>query len=142
MSKLAKNIFYGLAFGLSALMIIWIFISKKSTVGKPVNFGLVMLYVLLVLAVIAALMLSIKGLIINVKSAIMFGVGLGVMLLLVIIGYALDNHEVMKNYPNYGVSTETYSGIIGGSLIASWIILGGAVVLTLYAAISDFIKRL
>jgi len=34
------------------------------------------------------------------------------------------------------------SGLIGGSLIATWIILAGAVALTLFASLRDFIKKL
>lgn len=142
MNKLAKNIFYGISLGLSVLITFWIFGASKSNVGAPVSYGLTLMYVLIVLAIISALMLSFKGMVDKPKSALMAGVGVGVLILLIVIGYALDGHELTDTYAKYGVTTETYSGIIGGSLIATWIVLGGAVLLTVYASLADFIKRL
>lgn len=142
MNKLAKNIFYGITLGLSVIITIWIFGASKSNVGAPVGYGLYLMYILIVLAIIAALMLSFKGMVDKPKSALMAGIGFGAMILLIVIGYAIDDHELTDGYAKYGVTTETYSGIIGGSLIATWIVLGGAVLLTVYAAFADFIKRL
>lgn len=142
MNKLAKNLFYGITLGLSTLVVAWIFGASKSGIGTPVSYGLMLLYSLLVIALVAALALSAKGLMNKPKSALMSGIGIGVLLVLIVIGYFFDGHEVTTTYTKYGVETETYSGIIGGSLIATWIVLGGAVLLTLYASLSDFIKRL
>ncbi len=142
MGKLAKNIFYGISLGLSVLITIWIFGASKSGVGAPVSYGLILMYILTVMAIIVALALSAKGMFNKPKSALMSGIGVGVLLLFVIIGYFMDDHKITTSYTKYGVDTEVYSGIIGGSLIATWIVLGGAVLLTLYAALADFIKRL
>lgn len=142
MNKLAKNIFYGVSFGLSVMLTIWIISAGKTKVGMPVSFGLTLMYILMGLAVVSAVMLAVKNLINKPKSAILFGIGIGLLVILIAIGYMMDNHKVMSQYPKYGVSTETKSGIIGGSLIATWIILVGAVALTLYAALADFIKKL
>lgn len=142
MGKLAKNIFYGVSLGLSVLITIWIFAASKSNVGAPVSYGLILMYALTLMAIVVALILSVKGMINKPKAALMSGIGIGVLLVLIVIGYAMDDHKVTTSYTKYGVDTETYSGIIGGSLIATWIVLGGAVLLTLYASLSDFIKRL
>lgn len=142
MNKLSKNLFYGITIGVSTLVTIWIFVAGKSSVGTPVSYGLILMYILTVLAILAALALSVKGLMNKPKSALMSGIGIGVLLLLIVIGYLLDGHEVSQSYIKYGVDTPSYSGVIGGSLIATWIVLGGAVLLTLYASLSDFIKRL
>jgi hypothetical protein len=142
MNKLFKNVFYGLTFGLTAVIFIWIFFVKKADIGNPVSYGLILMYVLFILAIACALILSINGLLFKPKSAIMFGLGLGVLVLLIVIGYAIDDHTLQNQYAKYGVTTTTYSGIIGGSLIATWIILGGAVLFALFASISDLIKKL
>jgi hypothetical protein len=142
MGKLAKNIFYGISLGLSVLITLWIFGASKSTVGAPVSYGLILMYILTVMALIVALALSAKGMVNKPKSALMSGIGIGVLILFIVIGYFMDDHKITTSYTKYGVDTELYSGIIGGSLIATWIVLGGAVLLTLYASLSDFIKRL
>lgn len=142
MNKLAKNIFYGITLGLSIFITIWILGAGKTTVGAPVSYGLILMYILTVLAILVALVLSAKGLINKPKSAIMSGLGIGLLIILIVIGYMIDDHKVTLSYTKYGVDTETYSGIIGGSLIATWIVLGAAILITVYASLSDFIKRL
>lgn len=142
MNKLSKNIFYGITLGLSIFFTIWIFGAGKTTVGTPVSYGLMLMYILTALAILVALVLSAKGLVNKPKSAIMSGVGVGVLIVFVIIGYMIDDHKVTPSYTKYGVDTETYSGIIGGSLIATWIVLGASILITVYASFSDFIKRL
>src|SRR5688572_8681831 len=103
MNKLAKNIFYAISIGLSVVLTMWIFIASKSKVGAPVSYGLYTMYILTIMSIIAALMLSVKGLVNKPKSALMSGVGIGVLLLFIIIGYFMDDHEVMPNYTKYGV---------------------------------------
>lgn len=142
MNKLAKNIFYGLTFGLSVILTIAIYLVKKKDVASPIGYGLILMYILFGLAILVALVLAVKGMIDKPKAALMTGVGVGVLILLVIIGYFVDDHTLRHNYAEYGVTTEKYSGIIGGSLIATWVIMGLTILLTVYAAITDIIKKL
>ena len=142
MDKLSKNIFYGVTIGFSVVFTIWIYLAGKTTVGTPISYGLILMYILIVLSIGVALALAVKGLMNKPKSAIMFIVGFGALLVLGIIGYLMDNHVVNDNYRKYGVDTESYSGIIGGSLIATWIIFGASILITVYASFSDFFKRL
>jgi hypothetical protein len=142
MNKLSKNIFYGITIGLSVLFVGMILFASKNSVSGPVGMGLTLMYILMILGVIVAIALAIKGLIDKPKAAIGAGVGLGVLFILILIGYFLDDHTVKTNWADFGVSTPGMSGLIGGSLIATWIILAGAVALTLFASLRDFIKKL
>jgi hypothetical protein len=142
MNKLAKNIFYGISIGLSVLFVGMILFSGKNSVSGPVSMGLTLMYVLLILGLVAAVVLAIKGLVDKPKSAIVVGIGVGVLLVLILIGYFTDDHTLKPKWVDYGVSTEGYSGLIGGSLIATWTILALAVGLTLFASVRDFIKKL
>lgn len=142
MNKLSKNIFYGISIGLSVLFVGMILFSGKNSVSGPVSMGLTLMYVLMILGLIVAVALAVKGLIDKPKSAITVSIGVGVLLILVLIGYFADDHTLKPKWAEYGVSSEGYSGLIGGSLIATWTILAAAVGLTLFASIRDFIKKL
>jgi hypothetical protein len=142
MNKLSKNIFYGITIGLSVLFVGMILFSSKNSVSGPVSMGLTLMYILLILGIIAAVVLAVKGLIDKPKSAIVVSIGVGLLLILILIGYFADDHALKPKWAEYGVSTAGKSGLIGGSLIATWIILAGAVALTLFASLRDFIKKL
>jgi hypothetical protein len=142
MNKLSKNIFYGITIGLSVLFVVMIFLAGKNSVSNPVGLGLILMYILMILGIVVALALAIKGLIDKPKAAIGVGVGVAVLFLLILIGYLIDDHKLKPSWAEFGVTTEGYSGIIGGSLIATWTVLAGAVALTLFAALRDFIKKL
>ncbi|MDP2175632.1 MAG: hypothetical protein Q8K70_06935 [Bacteroidota bacterium] len=142
MNKLSKNIFYGITIGLSVLFVGMILFSGKNSVSGPVSMGLTLMYILMILGLMVAVALAIKGLVDKPKSAITVSIGVGVLLILILIGYFADDHTLKPKWVDYGVSTKGYSGLIGGSLIATWIILAGAVGLTLFASLRDFIKKL
>lgn len=142
MNKLSKNIFYAITIGLSVVFVGLILFASKGNEGTSVSMGLVLMYILFIIAILTALILAIKGLVNNPKSAKFSFIGLVALLVMVLIGYFTDNHQVKDNYKEFGVSSESMSGLIGGSLIATWIILFGAVALTLFASVKDFIKKL
>ncbi|MEX0598279.1 MAG: hypothetical protein WD512_17460, partial [Candidatus Paceibacterota bacterium] len=109
MNKLSKNIFYGISIGLSVLFVGLILFSGKNTVSGPVSMGLTLMYVLLILGLIAAVGLAVKGLVDKPKSAIVVGIGVGVLFVLILIGYFADDHTLIPKWVDYGVSTEGYS---------------------------------
>ncbi len=141
MNKLSKNIFYGITIGLSILLIVWIFAASKDNKQSPVGLSLVLMYVLFIAAIVTALALAIKSLIDNPKSLKNTLIGVGVLFLLLVIGYFLDSHEISESWAEFGVTTPFFSGIIGGSLIATWLILAGAIFLTVFASIKGIFKK-
>ena len=118
-----------------------ILFANKNEVGGPVGLGMTLMYIMLVVTLLASIALAIKGLIQKPKSAIMFLVGLGILGVLIIIGYISDSSVLNPKWAEFGVDSVTYSRLIGGSIIATYIILVGAVALTFFASIRDFIKR-
>lgn len=142
MNKLFKNSFYLISLGLSIFFCIAIyFVSAKSQPGY-ISGGLILMYVLMGLSMLVALGLAVKGMIDKPKSAVMTLIGLGVLGVVVLIGYLMDDHAVKPGYADFGIDTPAMSGLVGGSLIATWIIMGLAILLTIYAAVLDFIKKM
>lgn len=141
MNKLSKNIFYAITIGLSVIFTMMILFANKNEVGGPVGLGMILMYIMLLVTLLASVALAVKGLIQKPKSAIMFLVGLGILGALIIIGYISDSSTLNPKWAEFGVDTVTYSRLIGGSIIATYIILVGAVALTFFASIRDFIKR-
>lgn len=142
MSKLFRNLFYLISIGLSVFFCIAIFVVSTGKQSGFISGGLVLMYVLMGLGLLAALFLAAKGMIDKPKSAVMTLIGLAVLALVVLVGYFMDDHIVEPNYAEFGISTPAMSGLVGGSLIATWIIMGIAIALTLYAAVMDFIKKM
>lgn len=142
MNKLAKNIFYGTGIGISLILTIAIYMSGRSQLSFLVGSGLILMYLLIVAAVIAALVMAIKALKNSPGKGKWVAISIGVLLLLIGIGYGLDSRLVKNSYLEYGISTSSASGLIGGALIATWVVLGLAVLVSLYTAFSDFKNRL
>lgn len=142
MNSLVKKIIYVVFFSIAVLNAILIYSSSGKSMSNHVGWGLIVMYVLIALSFIAALLLAVKALVLNPSSGKMVAGGIILLLVLLVVGYFIDDKEVMPKWKEYNVVTESKSGLIGGSLIATWFILFGAVGLTLFASISDFIKRL
>lgn len=142
MNKLAKNIFYGTGIGISLILTIAIYMSGRSQLSFLVGSGLILMYLLIVAAVVAALVMAIKALKNSPGKGKWVAISIGVLLLLIGIGYGLDSRIVKNSYLEYGISTSSASGLIGGALIATWVVLGLAVLVSLYTAFSDFKNRL
>lgn len=142
MNKLAKNLLYVIGIGLSLLMTIGIYISGHNTKTSIVGAGLIMMYLLLLIAIVAALLMSVKAIRNSSSKGKWTLISLIVLLLLIGIGYLIDNHQIKEAYLQYGISTSLSSGIIGASLIATWMVLGIAVLLSLYTAFTSFKNRL
>ena len=141
MNKLSKNIFYAITIGLSVIFTMMILLAGKNDVGGPVGLGMILMYILLVVTLLSSVALAVKSLMQKPKSAMMFMVGLGILTVLITIGYFSDSAVLQPNWAEFGVDTVFYSRMIGGSIIATYIILVGAVALTFFASIRDFIKR-
>lgn len=142
MKSLTKNIIYGIGIGLSLLLTIAIYFSERDMTTKLVSAGLILMYVLLVLAVLAAVVMALKA----AKNAPGKGkwslIALAILLVLTGIGYFADSHSIKETYLEYGVNTSFKSGLIGGTLIATWMVLGIALVISIYTAFTDFKNRL
>lgn len=142
MNSLIKKIIYIIFFSIAVLNAILIYSSTGKSMSNHVGWGLIVMYVLIAISFIAALLLAVKALILNPNSGKMVAGGILLLLILLTVGYFIDGKELLPKWKEYDVVTKTKSGLIGGSLIATWFILAGAVGLTLFASVADFIKRL
>jgi threonine/homoserine/homoserine lactone efflux protein len=142
MNKLAKNILYGTGIGISLILTIAIYMSGRSQVSFLVGSGLILMYVLIVFAVVAAAVMAISALKNSPGKGKWVAISIGVLLLLIGIGYGMDSRLVKNSYLEYGINTSSASGLIGGALIATWVVLGLAILVSLYTAFSDFKNRL
>lgn len=142
MNKLAKNILYGTGIGISLILTIAIYMSGRSQVSFLVGSGLILMYVLIVFAVVAAAVMAISALKNSPGKGKWVAISIGVLLLLIGIGYGMDSRLVKNSYLEYGINNSSASGLIGGALIATWVVLGLAILVSLYTAFSDFKNRL
>lgn len=142
MNKLAKNILYGTGIGISLILTIAIYMSGRSQVSFLVGSGLILMYVLIVFALVAAAVMAISALKNSPGKGKWVAISIGVLLLLIGIGYGMDSRLVKNSYLEYGINTSSASGLIGGALIATWVVLGLAILVSLYTAFSDFKNRL
>jgi len=96
-------------------------------------------YALLLVGVLAAIFLPLISAFGEPKSLIKSGIGIGALLLLYLIGYAISGAEVTERYADFGVG-ESASKLIGGSLIMMYLIGGVLIVGIIYTEISRMLK--
>ena len=94
-------------------------------------------YVLLAIAVIAALAGTVMTAISNPKKLIGSAIGIGAMIVIFVISYVLASDEVVKSY---GEITATTSKMVGAGLFTFYILLVLAVLSIIYAGISRLIN--
>jgi ABC-type sugar transport system permease subunit len=105
-----------------------------------VEIGLKFTYVLVVVAVGAALFLPLfKSLTTDPKSLVKGGIGLGFLLVVYLIGYAISGSEVTSSYVEFGVDSNL-SKVIGGLINAMYLLMGVALVGILYTEFSKLVK--
>jgi uncharacterized membrane protein YecN with MAPEG domain len=97
---------------------------------------------MIVMAVISAIVMAVKTIRNSPGKRKWVIASIGILLILLGIGYFIDARTVKNSYLEYGIQTTTASGLIGGALIATWVVLVVAVIVSLYTAFSDFKNRL
>ncbi|PCJ24506.1 MAG: hypothetical protein COA97_09655 [Flavobacteriales bacterium] len=143
--KLFKIINYSLL-GLSAVLGIYFFaftdfdLSPNGNV--PTNSGLMLTYtyVLTLIAALTAIIFSVIGMAKNLKKAKNALIGVGALAIIFVIGYAMAGNEVHINYDGAilaeaGTSMKSEAGII-----ASFILLAGAVGAIIFSEVSKLFK--
>jgi hypothetical protein len=135
-----------LAFVLAALSLVCVIMIYMAKGGKAeksaVGYGMIMVYISLGLAVLTSLLLAARGLYNNPKGGVKTLISLGVLAVFFVIGYVMDDKEVTETYSSFGITEGSTSGLIGGGLTATWIVLGLTFILAVGASIRDFIKRI
>ena len=104
------------------------------------NYGIILTYILLAVAAIAAIAFPVKHLIANPKKAKQVGMGLGALLVVYILAYLLASDEVTEHYAKFNV-TDTQSKQVGTGLILFYILAAGAVISALYSEVGKMINK-
>jgi len=86
-----------------------------------VSIGLIISYVLVALAVLSAIVMPLLSAIKNPRVLAFSLGGVGIILVIFLVGYAMAGDEVTTGYIKYGVDA-AISKVIGGALITMYII--------------------
>lgn len=106
---------------------------------SAINIGIVITYILFAAAVIGAIVFPIIHMLGDFKSAKGALVGILVLLAVFAVSYAISNPETGAFYESKGISP-TMAKIIGGGLIATYIIFAGVIISVLYSQIVKWFK--
>jgi hypothetical protein len=96
-------------------------------------------YGLVIAAVAATILFPLSHMFKNPKAAKSALVGLGLLLLVAGISYAMASGEVLKSYNAYN-TTEAESKMVSTGLILFYLLAGGAVIAAVYSEVSKIFK--
>lgn len=108
--------------------------SSSSGVSLGINLSIALLAIV-VLGLVVSFVISIIN---NPKSALRSGIGLVVLGVLFLISWVVAKGELLPWYADYGVTTASFSKIISGEIIFTFILL----ILLAVAIIGSSVKRL
>ena len=103
------------------------------------NLGLMITYALIGIAVISVIVLPLIKAIDNPKTLVGTAIGLGVLLVLFGISYAISGNEVLPRYISQNVGPGI-SKFVGGLLTTMYLLFGVAIVGIVYTEISKAFK--
>jgi hypothetical protein len=105
-----------------------------------IDFALYLTYFLLLVAMVAALAFPLKYLVQHVSEAKGTFIGIGIMALILIIGYVFASADyTFKGMEAYNV-TKTTVKLVGAGLNAFFILLAISIGTTLYFEVTKFLK--
>lgn len=105
-----------------------------------VEIGLKLTYALLAIGVVAAIIMPLyQAVTSNPKSLVRASIGVGFLLIVYLIGYSISSDEVTPIYTEFGVDAGT-SQIVGGLLIAMYLLMIVAIVGILFTEVSKLLK--
>ena len=103
------------------------------------DIGLYASYIMIVVALLAAIILPLISAAGNPKSLAKSGLGVGIILVLFFISYAISDNEVNPVYERFGIG-EFGSKLIGGSLITIYLLMLLLIISVVYSEIAKFFK--
>ncbi len=107
---------------------------------NEIDIGLYIAYFLFFLASGAAIFFPLFSLVKHPKSLGKSGLGVGALIVLFGISYALSGSELNPKWAGLGVTTEFNSKMIGAGLTMFYFILIIAIIVMIYSAISKAFK--
>lgn len=104
-----------------------------------INLGIIITYILLLVAIITALLFPLIQTFGNLKAAKSGLIGIGVILVIFLFSYLVSPAETGAFYTRFGISP-TLSKAIGGGLVATYIFFIGAAASIIYAQVARFFR--
>jgi hypothetical protein len=104
-----------------------------------IDIALMITYGLIGIAVIAVIVLPLIKALDNPKTLIGTAIGLGVLLVIFGIGYAISGNEVLPRYISQGVGSGI-SKFVGGLLTTMYLLFGAAIIGIIYTEVSKAFK--
>jgi len=92
-------------------------------------------YLLIGVATIATIVFAVRQIFTNFKNLKIPVLGVALLIVVLLIAFALSSGEIID--PNVG---ETTTRMVGGGLLATFILLVIAIVVTIYSEISSYFK--
>lgn len=103
------------------------------------EFGLYLAYILFGIGLIAAIVLPLVKALDEPKQLVKAGIGLGGLLVVFLISWAIAGNEVTNMYTEKGVGVGL-SKLVGGVITMMYLLMGIAVVAIVYTEISKSLK--
>ncbi len=103
------------------------------------TYGLYAAYILVVLALLLAIVLPLISAVSNPRSLLGTVVGLVGIAIVFFIGYSLADNEVTTIYTKFGI-TESSSKLVGGALIAMYILVILALISIVVTEVTKIVK--
>ncbi len=104
-----------------------------------IEIGLYLAYALIAVAAISSIVFPIVQTFGNLKKAKSGLIGFGILVAVLVIAYVLSPAETGAFYEKKNISPST-SKLIGGGLLATYIIFAGVIVSILYAEVAKWFK--
>jgi hypothetical protein len=104
-----------------------------------VNIGITLAMIMVGLAIVLAVVLPLIKSLGEPKVLIKSGIGVGVLLVIFLIGYALSGDEVTSTYASFGID-ETGSKLVGGMLTTMYILFIASVIGIVYSEFNKALK--
>jgi hypothetical protein len=106
---------------------------------SAIDIGLYSLYVFIVVAIGAAIVLPLVSLISNPKGLIRGGIAILIILAIFFIGYATASSDVTSKYTALGVDAQSVR-LIGAGLLLLYVFIVGSLVTIIYSELSKMFK--
>lgn len=137
--KYFKAVLYTLVLLVCLYVVYAIYISDTQG-DNGAGFGITVIFILGALSIGVAVIFPIVYMFTHPKSAIRTLIGVGLVLALFGIGYALSGNEILLAYEEVDFTSSKGSKVIGGSLIMMYLMIAAVIAVTVFAEVKSLFK--
>lgn len=137
--KYFKNVLYGLVLAVCLYIVYAIYVSDTQG-DNGAGFGITVIFALGALSIATAVAFPIAYMVSHPKSAVRTFIGVGLVLALFGIGYAISGNEITLAYEAVDFTSEGGSKLIGGSLIMMYLMIVAVIGVTVFAEVKSLFK--